>query len=59
MTPNYLIEATEQEIVALRQMLHRAVLHSGMDVAEAAAHWNRKLIEVMKAPPLKVERQRH
>ena len=36
----YIIEATEQEIVALRQMLHRAVLHSGMDVAEAAAHWN-------------------
>lgn len=44
------IEATHEEIMALRQLLHRAVLHSGMDAAEAAAHWNRKLMETMQAP---------
>jgi hypothetical protein len=41
-----IIEATEEEIIALRQLLHRAVLHSGMEVAEAAAFWNRKLMAV-------------
>ena len=40
------IETTEEEIIALRQLLHRAVLHSGMEVAEAAAFWNRKLMAV-------------
>jgi hypothetical protein len=47
----YTIEATEQEITALRQLLHRAVLHSGMDVAEAATHWNRKLMTATQLPP--------
>ena len=45
---NYIIEATADEIRALQQMLHRACLHSGMDVADAAAHWNRKLVETLK-----------
>ena len=44
-----IIEATEEEIIALRQLLHRAVLHSGMEVAEAAAFWNRKLMAVQAA----------
>ena len=40
------IEATDEEIAALHQLLHRAVLHSGMEVAEAALHWKRKLLAV-------------
>lgn len=38
------IHATPDEVAALHQLLHRAVLHSGMDVAEAALHWKQKLI---------------
>ncbi len=38
---------TEQEVIALRQLLHRALLHSGMDVAEAATHFNRRLSEAV------------
>lgn len=40
------IETTEEEVLALRQLLHRAVLHSGLEVAEVAAFWNRKLMAV-------------
>ena len=45
------IEATDEEIAALIQLIHRAVLHSGMDAAEAAVHWRRKLTEAVQAPP--------
>jgi hypothetical protein len=38
------IEATDEEVAALHQLLHRAVLHSGMDAAEAACLWKQKLI---------------
>jgi hypothetical protein len=37
------IQATQEELLALRQLLHRAVLHSGMQAAEAAVHWHNKL----------------
>ena len=38
------IEATDEEVAVLHQLLHRAVLHSGMEAAEAACLWKRKLI---------------
>ena len=58
MTAMFIIEATKEEIDVLRQMLHRACLHSGMDVAEAAAHWNRKLVAAsMPMPPEKANGQ--
>lgn len=37
------ILATDQEIATLRVLIHRAVLHDGMDVAEAAVMWGHKL----------------
>jgi hypothetical protein len=37
------IETTPEELAALRQLLHRAVLHSGMQAAEAAVHWANKI----------------
>jgi hypothetical protein len=37
------IMASPQEVAILRQLLHRAVLHGGMDVAEAAVLWGHKL----------------
>lgn len=37
------IEANAEEVAALRQLLHRAVLHSGMQAAEAAVHWSNKI----------------
>ena len=43
------IETNDAEVAALRQLLHRAVLHSGMDVAEAALYWNKKLSEAQDA----------
>ncbi len=43
-----LIEASQEEITALRQLLHRACLHSGMDVAEVAVYWNNKLIAALQ-----------
>lgn len=45
------VEFTEQEIAALRQLLHRAVLHSGMDVAEAAVMITQKLVAATRVPP--------
>lgn len=44
-----IIEANEQEIAALQMMLHRACLQGGLQVAQAAAHWNMKLTMVMQA----------
>ena len=41
------ITLTLEEVVALRQLLHRAVLHSGMDAAQAACHFNQKLNEAV------------
>ena len=43
--------ATDQEIIALRQLLDHAVRSGGMGVAEAALHWNRKLMLAMQGPP--------
>ncbi len=37
------IMASDQEIATLRELLHRATLHSGMQVAEAAVLWGNKL----------------
>ena len=48
------IEATDDEITVLRQLIHRAVLHSGMDAAEMAIHWNRKLLVAMQETPAQV-----
>jgi hypothetical protein len=45
------IEATEEELLALRQLLHRAVLHSGMQAAEAAVHWSNKITVAEMAKP--------
>jgi hypothetical protein len=38
------IEFTDEELVALRMLLHRAVLHSGMDVAETAVFLTKKIM---------------
>jgi len=38
------IQATPDEINALMQLLHRACQHSGLDAAEAAAHWRNKIV---------------
>lgn len=37
------IIATPEEVAALKQLLHRAVQHSGLDAAEAAVFWMRKI----------------
>jgi len=37
------VPATPEELAALKQLLHRAVLHSGMEAADAAVHWMRKI----------------
>jgi len=37
------IVGTPEEFNALKQLLHRAVLHSGMEAADAAVFWNRKI----------------
>jgi hypothetical protein len=37
------VEATSEELAVLRQLLHRAVLHSGMQAASAAVHWAAKI----------------
>jgi len=37
------VTGTQDEFNALKQLLHRAVLHSGMDAAEAAVFWTRKI----------------
>jgi hypothetical protein len=37
------LTATDAELVVLLQLLHRAVLHSGMDVADAAVFWKAKV----------------
>ena len=39
------IEATEQEAQALLQIMHRACLHSGMDVIDAVSVWRNKIME--------------
>lgn len=43
------ITATEQEIAVLLQLLHRAVLHGGMEVAAAAVSWQHKLMQATQA----------
>ena len=40
---------TQQEVMALQQLLHRAVQHSGMEVAEAAVVINIILQNALKA----------
>jgi hypothetical protein len=42
--PDAFLAASDAELVALLQLLNRAVLHSGMDVAEAAVHWKNKVV---------------
>ena len=37
------VTGTLEEFNALRQLIHRAVLHSGMEAADAAVFWNRKI----------------
>jgi hypothetical protein len=37
------ITATDEELAALLQLLHRALLHSGMDAVDAALHWKMKI----------------
>jgi hypothetical protein len=38
---------TEQELLALKRLIHLAVLHSGMEVAEMAVVLNRKVDMMM------------
>ena len=42
-----MIEATNEAIIALRHVLNRAVLHSGMQVAEVCVYWDKILIAAM------------
>jgi len=37
------LELTPEEVVALRQLLHRALLHSGMEVLQVVGHFETKL----------------
>jgi hypothetical protein len=45
------LEFTQEEVAALRQLLHRALLHSGMDVLQAVGHFENKLREAEQASP--------
>jgi hypothetical protein len=49
-----IVQFTEQEIAALRELIHRACLHSGMQVAEAAVTLTTKLNQAVESqqPPL-------
>ena len=55
MEPTHILKLTTNEINVLQQLIHRACLHSGLDVAEAAATLNRKLNEAKQQPPTEVE----
>ena len=39
------ITGTPEEFIALKQLLHRAVLHSGLEAADAAVYWMHKIVE--------------
>lgn len=42
------LKLTVQEAAALQQLLHRAVLHSGMEVAETAVYLSARIKQAMQ-----------
>lgn len=40
-----IIPCNQDELNALKQLLHRAVQHSGLEAAEAAVHWMHKIAD--------------